>query len=902
MEEIKTLQVDDTSFECQTLIQFSSLIKLLYKLNEKEKTLEQKIDNINQTINEKEIRIKNLEMKLDEQQPKFDEIKMGQSFTSSPNITQNIIKSEKYESSPRDMNIQSGELEDKKDKEKEKEKEESLNIELNEAKIEEKNMENINKEEKEIIDDKEKEKEKEKEKIEIKEDKKEKSEIKEDKKEKSEIKGDKKEKIEKIQNFDVIKEEKKDSHETDSSRNISPDLIKNLVKRTKESEKRINDLFKKTNEHIPLSQGIKKNNELINKNSKDILDNQNSINEILNNLSKHQKEFEDVKVKVQDFNIFDIIKSSSGGSAGDIDLSKALIMNLETKVFKKFDLYDERYKSYDTDIFKLKEDNKNLNNSINAIKTQQQKYIEDVQSSLNELNNNLTNEINEIKNQIIEIQNELNDIKNKETEKDDLINNNIDAKIKQVEEKMKEMLEQNNKNINDNLIHKINNNNKLTKDEDEKIVDLENKINDFQKQFISIENTLNSQKDKLQSMEDENKIRFNKLESLNNLPDKINLLEEEINSDSLKFNSLHQAYEKTRSDMLNLVHKIEYVNSELTKLTLQKLSSSSNEKPEITIDFSKYLEKYEFDNNKKEINNKFEKVRLAIENLGRNIESIAASLGYLVNQKDFTNYQNTVKSNFDELKISLSKKYAEKIEMNKALKLLETQIKTLSENNKKDVADNWLLAKKPLNNFLCASCESVIRGELDKKSDYIPWNKYPAREDKNYRMGHGFSKMLQLVNDDIMRNTNNDNINYNIFTNTINNNNNNSPNNTEDNNSNNMKTIFNAYTNSKFPKIKPKNIHANFRQNNKKEDENIPTGDKNKEEHLTLPLDENSNSSRPQILKIYKRNKNMSSSENKYNNSSSVNNIHRNILQDSQKNNIATSTDNNLKTDRPADK
>ena len=238
--------------------------------------------------------------------------------------------------------------------------------------------------------------------------------------------------------------------------------------------------------------------------------------------------------------------------------------------------------------------------------------------------------------------------------------------------------------------------------------------------------------------------------------------------------------------------------------------------------------------------------------------------------------------------------------MNKALKLLETQIKTLSESNKKDVADNWLLAKKPLNNFLCASCESVIRGELDKKSDYIPWNKYPAREDKNYRMGHGFSKMLQLVNDDIMRNTNNDNINYNIFTNTINNNN--SPNNTEDNNSNNMKTIFNAYTNSKFPKIKPKNIHANFRQNNKKEDENVPAGDKNKEENLTLPLDENSNSSRPQILKIYKRNKNMSSSENKYNNSSSVNNIHRNILQDSQKNNIATSTDNNLKTDIPADK
>ena len=48
MEEIKILEIDDTSFECQSLIQFSSLIKLLYKLNQKEKSLEQKVNTINQ--------------------------------------------------------------------------------------------------------------------------------------------------------------------------------------------------------------------------------------------------------------------------------------------------------------------------------------------------------------------------------------------------------------------------------------------------------------------------------------------------------------------------------------------------------------------------------------------------------------------------------------------------------------------------------------------------------------------------------------------------------------------------------------------------------------------------------------------------------------------------------------
>ena len=62
------------------------------------------------------------------------------------------------------------------------------------------------------------------------------------------------------------------------------------------------------------------------------------------------------------------------------------------------------------------------------------------------------------------------------------------------------------------------------------------------------------------------------------------------------------------------------------------------------------------------------------------------------------------------------------------------------------------MAKKPINNYVCASCEANIRGELDKRTEYIPWNKYPIREDKAYRLGHGFSRMLQMVNEDIIRN------------------------------------------------------------------------------------------------------------------------------------------------------
>ena len=412
--------------------------------------------------------------------------------------------------------------------------------------------------------------------------------------------------------------------------------------------------------------------------------------------------------------------------------------------------------------------------------------------------------------------------------------------------------------------------------------DLNKKITEIQKIILSLENSIKDQKEKMQLNDDQNSKKFARLESLNKIKDKIDLLEEEINNESLKFNTIQQSYDKVRSDIANLVHKMEYLNSELAKLTLQRLSSS--EKPEITIDFSKYIEKDIFTSHKNEVNNKFEKVRLAIENLGRNIESILASLGHVVNQKEMTNFQNSVKNNFDELRLNFSKKFADKIEVNKNLKLLETQIKTISESNKKDAADNWLLAKKPMNNFLCASCESVIRGELDKRSDYIAWNKYPSREDKNYRMGHGFSKMLQMVNDDIMRSTNNDNINQNIFMNT-NMNNNYSPNITEENNNNsNLKTIFNIYSNSKLPKVKAKNININTSQNLKTEGP-LSFREKNKEDHLAMPLDDNNN---PKILKIHKISKNsetQTKSTNKYNNSSSVNNIHKNLLKNSQKNN-----------------
>ena len=69
-------------------------------------------------------------------------------------------------------------------------------------------------------------------------------------------------------------------------------------------------------------------------------------------LSKLYKEFKEdfdkVKIKVEDFNIYDILKGESD-KGGNIDINNALLKTLENKIFKKFELYDEKNKKNEED-------------------------------------------------------------------------------------------------------------------------------------------------------------------------------------------------------------------------------------------------------------------------------------------------------------------------------------------------------------------------------------------------------------------------------------------------------------------------------------------------------------------------------------------------------------------------
>ena len=90
--------------------------------------------------------------------------------------------------------------------------------------------------------------------------------------------------------------------------------------------------------------------------------------------------------------------------------------------------------------------------------------------------------------------------------------------------------------------------------------------------------------------------------------------------------------------------------------------------------------------------------------------------------------------------------------------------------------------------------------------------------------------------------------------------------------------------------MKPKYINT-MRNTNVNLEGSLSSRDKNKDEHSSMHIDDQNDSITPQIMKIYKKNKN---SENKYNNSNSVSNIHVFNSQNKKGTDNNNSNNNNL--------
>ena len=825
-------------FTCRKIIDFSAMIELLSALAKKQDYIEKKLDFQDERINDKDKRLSDLEIKI-----------LGISQSKEEKF-QSDKAIDKHKETEKEKSKEEEENEEKENEEKEKENEDEeeklnednlndsdfdayLKNEKSDEKGDEDQKENKDKDKKEEDekDDKEKDAE-EKDKISNKDEEKKDEEANKEinfKEKTTEKKEDNKENENKSLEKEV-KDLNKEISSSGANANNHDEILKKIIKRLKILEAKVGNLEK--------IESINENKSItINKNSKKISDGRinilnKKIEEFEEDMKKMKEEMSKVKEKVEDFNVYDLFKSDSGDT--NVDVCKGLVMALENKVFKKFGFYDIKFKKNDGDIFQNQSEIKNLNALINGIKERETKTIE----YIDEMKNN-----NETK--FIDVNKLIKEVKDKIDELDEKINKNnklnsdehkeLSDKIKEIEQKMQQKKD----DIDISKYVKVQG--QMNPEDLKLLKELSNRINEVEKTLKITFGKFSPKEvqDRLDNLEAEIAKKSNKYE-INEINDRLLFYDENEKDLNFKMDTIEQFNVKARGDMQNIIKKIEFLSGELNRLASDNTDIDKGKGP--IIDITKLVDTNLFNEHKKEINKKFDKIRLSFEEIARNLDDILEKLSHTPSDSDFAQFQSIIKNMIEELKLNMSKKFADKNETLKSIKFLETQIKTIQESftKKMEGADNWLLAKKPLNNYVCASCESIIRGELDKRSEYIPWNRYPNRDEKSYRMGHGFSRMLQMINEDkkkMQEIKEKDNM-------------------SDEDKSRGSDSEQNFVVNGsiKLPKLKHKHLNSGkLKMNNlNNEEDNNPPFDTN---NPYIDIDPIVSEDRPKIMKIYKRNK-----------------------------------------------
>ena len=530
--------------------------------------------------------------------------------------------------------------------------------------------------------------------------------------------------------------------------NVSPTLIKKMMKQLNEHKSRIQKLEENTkNEFKNIKEEETKITNLTFENKSIFNLAQEKIDSLIQNNQEIEKKIESLQSDVQGL---DIMKAFQDDGSGTIDATKVMVKALQEKVFKKFELVEQRYKKDGLESAKTKTALENIlpkldmiKRDIEQINDNNKKNKEDFEEFIKS-NENIRNETKENIDKNI----------NKKIENIKEENNN---KIKSLEEKLENL----NNLIRKNLEISLNKEKETEAEKDKsKISDQEfsntlgHKLSEFSKKINSIENTLKSHlnnpdinniKKEILDIKSSLNLKLTK-DSLKELNNDIITNFNDINDLKDRIFSTDDEIKKVRDLIRTAFQKIESFQGNLMLMQNNISSSTPNKK---LIDFSKYVE----ENKLKEYMNPILK---EIENINKELESIRRDMNEgnditknsiikIINKLDDEN-KNLIK----DLKLYVQKKYLDKLEFTKTLKTLEIQIKLLTDDKKKD-SESWLLGKRNLQCFNCASCESNIKNDNYTTADYLAWKKYPKGE-KIHRMGQGFSHMLEMISQDFAKN------------------------------------------------------------------------------------------------------------------------------------------------------
>ena len=556
--------------------------------------------------------------------------------------------------------------------------------------------------------------------------------------------------------YQIPKEEKKikDNKEIISNSSKEEKEISNNFLIT-DLENRISNLeseYQNLRRFIPQYQESRTLNDILDEhklNLNDLNENVKGINDNMNNIKENM---ESLNIKVMDFSLFDVFKDKN--ITADIDAAELLVKALENRINEKFKFEGDKFKKDEQDIMKLKNELTNIKNSTN-FQTKNLSYIKEeiltFQKTIEQLRTNTADNIMQNK----ELIRKLREKTNSNWKEFSSSVTSIKETINSLEQKMQKMFEDIENNIKkDSNIETTNLEQEYVKKDDFHLYK-----DNIQKKYTHLEKKIQTLNENIKTEELEDKIYKLNKELQNKKPDEKEFfsLGEQVQSHQDLFDSVKIENINIQSDLKKLKDMVNLINRKCEDLILQNLMStkmsedSKDSKVRQSLILAKmkdYLEASAFHEYLIDDTREKEKIKKDIDNYKMFKEEMIETLKKSASIQDLKNLESYLEDLLDEFKGKMFKFCPTKSEINKALKSLELQLKNLYDLivKKEEKNENWMLAKKPIGCFTCASCDNFI-GDLKENDEKVFWNQFPEYNVTNVnKIGNGFSRILNLVN------------------------------------------------------------------------------------------------------------------------------------------------------------
>ena len=240
----------------------------------------------------------------------------------------------------------------------------------------------------------------------------------------------------------------------------------------------------------------------------------------------------------------------------------------------------------------------------------------------------------------------------------------------------------------------------------------------------------------------------------------LNIKMEDSETKLTEFNSLinevKQSSDYNKEHMSKIDKNIEFLSMHINRL-IQNESQKEKKSNDIMSSESikLFIKKDAYEQDMTKIFKKIEKIFLFQQDNLTKIEDIEKKMKLFVSDKEIKNIEHYTLNMIQEFKVNATKKFLDKKEGLKSLKLLGLQIKNINEYlnlSNVIISTERNLKQNPMNNYFCANCDNMLLSQTkNQNNEYIPTKHKEKPELQNYRMGQGFSHMLQLINSDLMK-------------------------------------------------------------------------------------------------------------------------------------------------------